>query len=91
MGKVEEFVRPLTAKGTVTIPVKVRRLLGLTLRDKVRFRVVDDKHVQLLPPPMTLEQAYGSVKPLRRRLSLKRIREIAIEDHIEGARKRRSL
>ncbi len=91
MDKIEEYVRPLTAKGTVTIPIEVRRLLGLGARARVRFRVVDGKHVELLPPPMTLKEAFGSVKPLRRPVGLKRMRNIAIEEHLQNARKKRSL
>ncbi|MBI5880339.1 MAG: AbrB family transcriptional regulator [Chloroflexi bacterium] len=90
MERIEEYVRPLTAKGTVTIPIEVRRLLGLNVRDKVRFRVVDGLRVELLPPPMTLEKAFGSVKPRQRPENFKRLRDTAVEEHIRRRTARRA-
>lgn len=80
--EVEEFHRPVTVKGTVTIPVEVRRLLGIKLRGQVRFRVVGKKRVELLPPAMTLEEAFGSVKPLKNPEDFKELREKAKAERV---------
>lgn len=53
----------ITSQGQVTIPVEVRRHLGLAPRDKVTFRVEADG-VRLLPAHYTLESACGAVPAL---------------------------
>jgi AbrB family looped-hinge helix DNA binding protein len=78
---VEEYTGTLTQKGQVTIPLPVRKRLGVKAHDQVRFRVTDEG-VQLLPCEMTLEQAFGAVKPLRRRMRWKEVRRTAREEHL---------
>jgi AbrB family looped-hinge helix DNA binding protein len=60
----QEFISTITSKGQVTVPIEIRRALGLKPQDKVIFRVVQGK-VEVEPLPMTLEEAYGSVPPLK--------------------------
>ena len=79
MREIREYQRRLTYKGGVVIPVEIRRLLGVKPRGEVRFRVTEGKKVELLPPTMTLETAFGSVKPKSRPLDLKRLRDSAID------------
>lgn len=79
-----EYQRKLTPKGGVTLPVEVRRLLGVEPRGEVRFRVSADK-VELLAPAMTFEQTFGSVNSGKQPLDFKKVREIAIEDHVQRA------
>jgi AbrB family looped-hinge helix DNA binding protein len=81
MSEIREYQRRLTYKGGVVIPVEIRRLLGIKPRDEVRFRVTGDK-VELLPPTLTLEETFASVKPKRRPLDLKQLRETAIAEHV---------
>jgi antitoxin PrlF len=40
---LSEQVSSVTRKGQVTIPVEIRRFLGIGPRDKVAFRVTDDE------------------------------------------------
>ena len=81
MKAMEEYLRPVTRKGTVTIPVEIRRLLGVRPQGKVTFRVVGDR-VELLPPPMTLESAFGSVHPRKRPEDFKKLRAAALDERI---------
>jgi antitoxin PrlF len=60
---VEEHLGTVTQKGQVTIPLAVRKLLGVKSRDRVTFRVIEGR-VELMPAQMTLEAAYGAVKPI---------------------------
>ena len=78
---VKEYTGTITQKGQVTIPLSVRKTLGLKPRDRVLFRVTAGR-VELLPNPMTLESVYGAVKPLTRPENWKEIRRIAREDRI---------
>ena len=79
--EVKEYTGTITQKGQVTIPLSVRKALGLKPRDRVLFRVSAGR-VELLPSPMTLETVFGAVKPLTRPENWKQIRQIAREDRI---------
>ena len=61
----QEHLGTVTQKGQVTLPLAIRRLLDVKPRDRVVFRVTDG-HVELLPAHITLEAAYGAVKPSAR-------------------------
>lgn len=51
----------ISSQGQVTIPVEVRRLLGLQKGDRVQFIVDDDARVRLTTPRYTMESVFGSV------------------------------
>ena len=57
---MKELISAITQRGQVTIPVEVRRLLGLKPRDRVAFEIGGNE-VRLVPVRFTLESAYGSV------------------------------
>ena len=76
-----EHVRTVTAKGQVTIPATVRRLLHLGPHDKVAFRVSDG--IVTLEPTMSLEETFGSVEPRQRPENFQELRDTAIEEHVE--------
>jgi len=59
---MNEIITTITQRGQVTIPVEVRRTLGLKPRGKVAF-TIEGNQVRLAPATFTLESAYGSVKP----------------------------
>ena len=60
---MREITRATTQKHQVTIPLEVRRILGLKPKDKVAFTIDDQGEVRLAAAPLSLESAYGSVKP----------------------------
>ena len=78
----EELVSTLTSKGQVTIPVQIRRLLGLKPKAKVAFLQKKDR-VYIAVPRYTLDTIKGAVPALSQKYSEKEIREIAIESHLE--------
>ena len=82
MQETREFVRTVTSKGQVTIPVEIRQLLEISPGDQVLFRVTESK-VELQPAVMTLEDTFGAVTPLSRPENFARLREIAIEEHVQ--------
>lgn len=84
MANYMEHVRTLTAKGQVTIPADIRRLLGLEPNDPVVFRVVDNR-VHLEAAPMSLEEAFGSVTPLQRPEDFDDVRRTAREERVARA------
>jgi AbrB family looped-hinge helix DNA binding protein len=56
----------LTTKGQVTIPIDVRRLLGVRAHDEVTF-VIEDDQVRLTPASSVVDRTAGMLKgePLR--------------------------
>lgn len=83
MKELHEYIGTITTKGQVTIPAKVRELLGVKPHDKILFRVTEGR-VELLPAPMTLEAAFASVTPRNRPEDFKQIRDEAIEEHVQN-------
>jgi AbrB family looped-hinge helix DNA binding protein len=81
MREAQEHIRTITIKGQVTIPIEIRRLLGVKPHDRVVFRVVDNK-VELQSPPMSLEDTFGAVPPLNRPENFQALRDIAIEERV---------
>lgn len=77
-----ELVSSVTSKGQVTIPVQIRKLLGLKPKAKVAFlQKKDGVHIAI--PRYTLNTIKGAVPALSQKYSDKEIREIAIESHLE--------
>lgn len=79
MAQYREYISTITSKGQVTIPAAVRRALGVDTADKLVFRIVDGK-VEIEPLPMSLDEAFGSVKPLSKPEDFAEIDRIAKEE-----------
>jgi AbrB family looped-hinge helix DNA binding protein len=74
------YITTVTQKGQITIPVELRRMLGLKRGDKVEFELVNGT-VLLQPIGSTLLAGFGSVKPLNRPEDFRKIRR-EIEEEI---------
>ena len=83
---MRERVSTLTRKGQVTIPVEVRRHLGLNPADKVAFVIAGDGKVELRPARHTLESVFGSVPALVGRETVDA--EDQIQDAMDGEAER---
>jgi bifunctional DNA-binding transcriptional regulator/antitoxin component of YhaV-PrlF toxin-antitoxin module len=69
------------ARAQVTIPVEVRRLLGVGLRSKVAFVVEPDGTVQIKAPRYaSVRDLAGAAGSLKKPLSWPEMRAIAYED-----------
>lgn len=82
MRDAQELIRTVTTKGQVTIPVEVRRLLGVNGQDKVVFRIIEGR-VELQPATMTLEATFGSIAPRKHPEDFAELRNIAIEERVQ--------
>lgn len=80
MQRDKEYIRTVTTKGQVTIPVDIRRALDMNPGDKIIFRLADDT-VELQPAPMSLEDTFGAVPPQRRPEDFDALRDRAVEEH----------
>ena len=79
---MKEIVTTMTQKGQVTIPVEIRNLLGLKAKDKVAFSI-DEGKIRLAPAKYTLENVFGVVKPLNKPEDFKKLKQIAIKEHVK--------
>jgi looped-hinge helix DNA binding domain, AbrB family len=59
--KKEEYTGTITQKGQITIPIEIRRLLGVGPKDKVAF-IVEDGRVRLKRTPSVVERTAGAFK-----------------------------
>ena len=76
---MKEFVSTVTRKGQVTIPVAIRKHLGVGTPDKVAFVLDDTGQVALKPAPRSLRSFRGILAPLPGRQT------IDFDDQIEEA------
>jgi antitoxin PrlF len=85
-----ERLSSVTTKGQVTIPVEIRRLLGVRPHDKVAFRVEGDR-ISITRPTSVIEQTAGIFKsdaPPQTAEALRAAAEEAIaQEAIERARR----
>jgi AbrB family looped-hinge helix DNA binding protein len=86
---MQEYLSTVTRKGQVTIPQSIRKLLGVKPYDRVAFRV-NEGRVELLASPISLEAAYGAVKPRARPESWKAVRRIAREEQAQRREAKRT-
>ena len=81
-----ELIRTVTKKGQVTIPVEIRRLLGIKSNDRVMFSMREGQ-VVISVAQETLESAFGAVAPLHHPEDFQQLRDQAIEEHVAGTLK----
>ena len=79
---MKEIITTMTQKGQVTIPVEIRNLLGLKAKDKIAFSI-DEGNIRLAPAKYTLENVFGVVKPINKPEDFKKLKQIAIKEHVK--------
>lgn len=73
----------ITSKGQITLPVEVRRTLGLRPGDRVSFRTARDGSVIVEPETVDLMSLKGSVKSKVRGVSVEQMQR-AIRKAVRG-------
>lgn len=74
----------LSSKGQVTLPVEIRRHLGVETNDKVAFVIEPDGKVQVAPAKYPdIASLSGAAGSLKKTLSWKEMRQIAREDRLK--------
>lgn len=82
---MREILSTITSKGQVTIPVEVRRHLGVRENDKIAFVIEDSGAVRMQPLPYpTVASLRGAAGSLPTPLTWKAMREIARQDALAG-------
>lgn len=77
----------LTRKGQVTVPVEIRRALGLKEGDKLAFTLEDGK-ISLERAGSVVERTAGIIKHTGRTLTAEELRRVAEEAWAEEAMER---
>lgn len=72
----------MTKKGQVTIPIEVRKALGLTPRDRVVFEI-RGKEARIRPVSSDLLAGFGAVQPKERPEDFERMRKEMPEEVAE--------
>jgi len=76
------YTSVVTQKGQVTIPVEIRRALGIKANDRVTF-IIDQDRVCIEPIAESIETIFGAIEPIQRPEDFQRLRDTAIEDHVD--------
>lgn len=71
---MQDYETTMTEKGQVTIPLAIRRIMGLHPHDKVSFEVEGDV-VRIRRTTSKLLKGYGAVTPKNRPENFREIRE----------------
>lgn len=82
---MREITATISSKGQVTVPVEVRRQLGVGPHDKLSF-IIDEAGVHMRPPRFSLESVFGSMDPLSGTTTedFEQQIEEAMEDHADS-------
>ena len=80
----KEIYSTLTSKGQVTIPVEIRRHLGIHTNDKITFVIQPEGTVQVKTPKYpTIASLAGAASKLKKPLSWKEIKTIIHDEQAE--------
>lgn len=80
-----EIIVSLTRKGQVTLPVEVRKHLGLKKSDKVAFVIEPAGEVHVKPPKYpTIASLRGTAGSLPKPLSWNEMKQLAMEDRFKN-------
>lgn len=67
---MREYFTKLTSSGQATVPIEVRRHLGIRPGDRIAFGIGDDGRVQLRPAPQpTIESIRGAAGTVPQQLA----------------------
>lgn len=80
----KETVSTVSTKGQVTLPVEVRRHLGIEPNDKVAFVIEPTGEVKVTSPQYpTIQSLRGAAGSLKQPVSWKEMRRLAREDRLQ--------
>jgi len=83
---MKEILRNVSQKGQVTIPVEVRKALGIELRGKVAFEIAEGK-VTVRAAESVVDATFQKIPALKKKLAWDKVLEIAHDDAAQEAAK----
>ncbi len=81
---MKEILRTLSQKGQVTLPVEVRRALGIAPRGKVAFEI-DQREVRVRAARSAVDETFQAVPALKEKLAWDEMRQMAQDDAADEA------
>ena len=81
---MKDMLSRVSPKGQVTLPVEIRRRLGIKPKDKVAFRLEQGK-VELTPARSALAESYQAIPPLKPSRSWKAVEALVAEELADNA------
>lgn len=81
---MKELLSSVSPKGQVTLPIEIRRQLGIKPKDKVAFRLEQGK-VELTPARSPLEESYQAIPALKPPRSWQEIEALVGEELAQRA------
>ncbi len=81
---MKEMLSSVSPKGQVTVPVEIRRMLGIKPKDKVAFRLEKGK-VEIWPAPSPLQDSYQAIPALKPSRSWQEIEALVAEEIAHNA------
>ena len=82
---LENETYSVTSKGQVTLPLYLRKRLGIKVGDQVSFKI-EKNMLRVVPVKDSLKAVFGSVKPLKKKISLDKMKKIALEGKFNAIR-----
>jgi AbrB family looped-hinge helix DNA binding protein len=76
---MKDLLSSVSPKGQVTVPIEIRRKLGLRPKDKVAFRL-EGNEVKLAAARSPLEESYQAVPALQPPRSWKEVETLVAEE-----------
>ncbi len=76
------FESSVSPKGQITLPLEVRRRWGIKAKDRVAIHV-EGERVTIMPVRSPVDESYGVLPQLSRRISVEEMTEIAAEEHAQ--------
>ena len=76
---MKEQLTKVTRKGQITVPVEIRRALGIEIGDKVAVSLDEENgtvHAHLRPVRSVTDMTFGSIAPRKRPENFKELREL---------------
>ena len=81
----KELISTISSKGQVTLPISVRRYLGLQANDKVAFVIESNGMVKVAPARYPdIASLKGAAGSLNKPLDWKEMKRIAYEDRLKN-------
>lgn len=82
---MREIISTITSKGQVTIPVEVRKYLGIHANDKIAFVIDEEGAVRIrVPRYPSIISLRGTAGRLKKPLSWQEMQQIAYEDRLKA-------
>lgn len=81
----KEIVSTVTGKGQVTVPIEVRKHLGVSINGKIAFVIEENGKVQVTQAKYPdIQSLRGIAGSLKKPLPWKEVKRIAYEDRFKG-------